>query len=680
MDTTTSIFSKMKAVIVGTLVFLFPLFFLPTTQEFFATNKLYLLAFGGLLLLLVSLIEFLVTKELSVRKRIFDNALLLMLVAIGLSTVITATNKVQALLSPEYGLMMFFFLAILYFYASRKRLNFVPSVLYASSLIVSLLTILFFFNPLKNVGLPANFDFLKSQYFTPLGNQIDLAIFLGFIVSMVIAHLIILLRTKSDEREFPSPLVRTFYMVTLAVSSVAFLLTLYSLYELSKAGALILPPLRLSWYAAIEILKNPLTAVFGIGIDNFPVIFTQVKDFAYNQSSLWQTSYFDVARSSVLHILSESGILGLTAFVLLLVLAVRHIDLKKGRRLNPLLLPGLFLLAVLLLLSPSLIVFFLLMIFFTLFTPDTDEEKPSEFDVASLIPLYLSVAVVGVVFIGIVLYLVGRSYLAEHTFKRSIDAVANNNARDLYVHQQNALILNPYIERFHINFAQTNLLLANNIAQRALQAQTATASAGQAAPTINEEERQIIGQAIQAAISEGKAAVTLNPQKSTNWDSLAAIYRNVINVAEGADVWTVSSYQRAIITDPQNPTYRLNLGGVYYSLNVFDEALKLFEQSVSLKPDWANAHYNLAWAAFQRGDYPRAASEMQTVLTLLDPGRDKADITRAQADLEEFKKKLPQTQTPEEPTAPPNELTLPSPAPTLEPKIELPEEASPEAK
>ena len=112
----------------------------------------------------------------------------------------------------------------------------------------------------------------------------------------------------------------------------------------------------------------------------------------------------------------------------------------------------------------------------------------------------------------------------------------------------------------------------------------------------------------------------------------------------------------------------------------YDQAEQLFEQSASLKQDWANAHYNLAWAAYQKKDYQLAASEMQNVLTLVDPKSDKTDYDKAAQELEQFKKLLPKEGTAATQSAQPSQLTLPTPAPSISPKITLPKEASPEAK
>jgi hypothetical protein len=109
----------------------------------------------------------------------------------------------------------------------------------------------------------------------------------------------------------------------------------------------------------------------------------------------------------------------------------------------------------------------------------------------------------------------------------------------------------------------------------------------------------------------------------------------------------------------------------------------MFEQTVALKPDWANAHYNLAWTAYQTKDYQRAAVEMQNVLLLLNPKTDANDIKRAQSELDKFKAMLPKENVSGTPTPTPaaQQLSLPTPASaTLEPKIKLPKTASPEAK
>ncbi len=666
---------KVISFILYFLLFAVPFFFLNITQEYFITNKLYFLGFGVLLLLLLSTVNLLLSKKISWQKHPFDSSILLFLTAIAISIVFASPNKVQALLNPNFGLVMMVSLAILYFYLSRSSFRLIPNLYHLTSVVLSLIAIAFFFQPLKNTNLPQFLAFLKNPGFTPVGSQLDLAILLGFFVIIGVVNIL-----KKGEKTSPLQSI-IYHLSSIILPLTALFLIIYSfikpVVQTSNLGVstLILPPFRLSWFAALEILKNPQTALVGIGLDNFSSIFTRVKDLAYNQSPLWQINAFNVSRSAVLQIFTETGILGLLAFGLLIFTVFKQL-VKGDHKGSPLQLFVIcYLLFVILLFPPSLIVWFLFFVMLGLInqTP-TDVQTPklgvSTIDLTGLLPIYIGTVVISLVLIGGAGYFLGRSYASEYYFKKSIDGVVANSAKQVYDNQRQAIIFNPYIERFRSNFAQTNLLIANNLAQKDPK-------------NITEQDRQTITQAIQAAITEGKAVVSLNSQKADGWQNLASIYLNVINAAQGADVWTISSYQRAILADPQNPTYRVGLGGVYYSLKKYDDALKFFEQAISLKPDWPNANYNYAWANFQKTNYPQAVNAMQNVLSLLDPKLNKADYEKVQKELDEFKKMLPKEEKEANKSGEtaPGTLNLPTPPTTqISPKIELPKGASPEAK
>jgi tetratricopeptide (TPR) repeat protein len=684
----TLTFQSAKTAVLYALFFLFPLFFLPTTQEFFVTNKFYLLGFGALALLMISTLELMITKKLVWRKGMFDNAAILFLLTLGLSTLFVSPNKVQALLNANLSVTAVFALIVLYFYASRNQevnRKFKPlAILNFSALILAVLSIVYFFQPLKDAALPTALAFLKNPSFTPIGNQLDLVVFLGFFLVYNVATFINARDHGGEARRKSYPAA----LLSIAVLSLALLLTGYSVVRPAAAQSSLLqnlPPFSISWYSAVEVLKNPLTALFGAGVDNFASIFTLGKDLAYNQSALWEVSSFNASRSAFLHIFTEAGLVGFVAFVLLILGMMREIGKERNahEHLHPLFFAAGFTVLALLLLPISLVTLFLLFVVLAALghhTASTGNHEPrhnASMDLGNLLPVYLGAVMFALAFLGITGYLLGTAYAAEYAFKQSLNGIVNNNLKELYDNQRQAVLTNQHIERYRVNFSQTNLLIANNVAARA---NTAPAAEGQqeTQPQLSEEDRQTIAQAIQAAISEAKAAVALNPQKSTNWENLANIYRNLLNVAQGADAWTISSYQRAIVLDPQNPLYRLNLGGIYYSMNSFDEASKLFEQAVALKNDWPNAHYNLAWASYQRADYQRAVNEMQSVLTLLDAKQDAADLKRAQTELEEFKKKLPQDTQSATGEGQPQQLSLPTPqGATVEPKVQVPEGAPP---
>jgi len=604
-------------------------------------EKLYLLGFGVLLLILISTIQIIISKKISWQKSPLDSLILLFITAVALSTLFSSPNKIQALLNPNFGLVMMIFLAILYFYLSRQKgpslsaspFKVGPYIMKVSSIILSIVTIIFYFQPFKNI----------SPNFTPVGSQLDLAILLGFFVIIGIINIF----KKGDHKGSPLQ-----YLSFIILPLLALFLTVYSIaVQTPKLGVstLILPPFRLSWFTALEIFKNPWAAIIGVGPDNFSAIFTHVKDFAYNQSALWQVDSFNVSHSAILQILTETGIFGLLAFGLLIFNVIKQLVKKGDHKGSPLQLFLFFYLFIcLLIFPPSLIIWFLFFVVLGLTlpagrqvnqTPTTDVQTPklgvSTIDLTDMLPLYFGMIIISFVLIVTSGYFLGRSYASEYYFKKSLDGIVKNNLKDVYNNQRQAIILNPYIERFRSSFAQTNLVIANNIANKVKTPKLGVST------QLTEQDRQTITQAIQAGIAEGKAAVSLNPQKAGNWQSLALVYLNVINTAKDADGWTISAYQRAILADPQNPTYRVGLGGVYYNLKKYNEALKFFEQAVSLKPDWANANYNYAWANFQIKNYPQAVNAMENALKLINKKTNKADYEKVKKELEEFKKMIP---------------------------------------
>lgn len=674
MDQEVSLLKQLKSLVLYLIVFLLPLFFLPFTQEFFATNKMYFLFFGSLLLLTLATFEFLLTKKLVWEKKPFDNTMILFFFTAVISVVVSSPNKVQAILNPNFGILTLFSYLIVYFFLSREKQNNIKyTLVYISAIITSLVTVFYFFNPLKNVALPAALQFLKNPNFSLQGNLLETVLFLGFATVLAFSQ-IFAKHIISKNKALPLTAL-TLGLVGLAFNIFSFVKT---------SNLLILPPYNLSWYSAVETLKQPVSALFGVGLDNFSSMFTRVKDAGYNASSLWQVGSFNVSSSTVLHIFTEMGVVGLIAFgLILLQLLKQGFDAYKHKETKYEMLPILYLVIIAIFLPPSLTFFYLLLLMVS--HQNNHENNAFILPTDKILPLYAAVLILSFLFIGVAGYFVGRTYAAEVYFKRSLDGFTQNNVKIVYDNMRTATIMNPYIERFRSNFSQTNLLIANNIASKA-QPKTAAVEeqSGKTAAvnSLSDQDRQTISQALQAAIEEAKATVTLNPQKAVNWENLANIYRNIINVAQGADSWTVSAYQRAIILDPQNPAYRVALGGVLFSLKNYDEASKLFEQAVVIKPDWANSYYNLAWASFQKQDYQRAALAMQSTISLLDPKKDEADYKRASADLEEFKKKLPKTEeATSEAATKPSKLSVPTPAvQSLEPKIKLPKEASPEAK
>ncbi len=561
--------------------------------------------------MIISAIEIFITGRLQWKKNIIDIQLVVLMIATAISTFLITPNHVQALINPYFSLFTLFALAVFYIQALKSdtyQTIIIP--LLAASVVSGLLTlIMYLFNPFQSLNLPFALQFLKSSSFSAVGTPIDLAVFMGFCIILTLN--LLFGRAKNN----------IFYLLILLLNIAALITTGYFIFK--NQLLISLPPVRLSWFAAIETLKNPVTAFFGAGIDNFSVMFTQIKDLAYNQSPQWQITSFMVSRSTLLHILTETGLVGFAATILIMFNGLKAYF--SGEK-NGLIAPFIYMIVVFIMLPPSFINFFLFFVALSFIPiPDTVGKPTINIRWAPIL------AVVMVGFALFSLYFFGQKYLADFYMRKSTEGMVKNDLRELYDGQRMAIKLNPSMESYHIAFSQTNAFLARNVANKNTQPNASIS--GQ----LSDKDKQLVTQTIQAAIAEAKFAVALNPRKAIYWDNLASIYKSIINVAQEADAWTISAYQRAIELDPNNPTYRLSLGGVYFSLGNYDDAQILFKQAVALKPNWSNAHYNLAWTAYYKKDYQSAISEMSQVLTLTDPDKNKGDYEKAQKELTQFK-------------------------------------------
>jgi len=653
-------FQSMRSYLLFFLGLLAVVFFLPITQDFFTTPKWFLVGFVSLLLILSSVGEFLFSKKLTWKKKEFDTPLILFIVAAALSIVFGSTNKVQALLSPHFGLLTFVFLYITYHYVSRShsKIKFGGIVFSLFSFIFSL-TVLAETVPFITSRLPAYLS--KYQNSTLAGTLIDALVVLGFAAVIALSKLL----KKEDDTIENGTSFFAFVFSTLTVIVILFTLV-------KNNTTIALPSFAHSWYSAVEILKKPITAMFGVGIDNFQSVFVTMKDGAYNSSPLWQISSFSLSRTAVFHTMTETGLFGLVALFLIFSLLVKKAFSEEGNHMAKLVV--LYFISIFLLTPPSFMLFFLLFVWIGVVSSH-EKSKELSLDFSEIVPAYAVIILVGLVGIGGAAFMLGRVFMSEYTFQKSL---TTSNLKDVYEKMRVAASYNPYNERIRSNYVQVHLLIANTIAGKATKNEKGE-------PQLSETDRQTVSQAIQAAIDEAKAVVSLNPTKATNWELLATVYRSIAGVVQGADAWTISAYQRAIVLDPQNPTFRVALGGVLYGYKQYDDASRMFEQAVALKPEWPNAQYNYAWSMAQKGDYQKAASAMKTCVSLLNPTTDAADYKKASNDLVEFTSKLPPETQSEEVTQTDSlqkeSLVLPpTSAPQMEPKIELPKTASPEAK
>ena len=658
----SEILTRVEKYLLYGIVFLFPITLLSISSNPFVVPKLALLSFGVAFLLLIRALRVILSGRLDFFSGNFDFPVLLIAIAYLASALLRTPNKMEAFLLPGVATAVIAG-ALLYFLTNQLKETdkaTLSTLVFASAAIFSLFTLLSASGVFEKIPqLPA---YIRATGFTPEGGYLPAVIFLGITLPLAIGQI---LSEKISSR-------KVLWGAALTVVVFAFALSLYNLFP-GRPTAVRFPSLGVSWYVAVDSLKE--SPILGVGAGNYTTAFNRFRPLTYNQSDLWAIK-FGTARNFYLTALTESGMLALSGFVLLLVnvYTMAKKDFKEKRLVNwgfaaSANLFSLLLLALILFFAPAtilLIVYLFLLLSLnakikhtslSLTTQGVENETQNLTTqrVASRFPALL-ITVPVIICVVIFLFRASRVLAAEYKFKSALDSLAANDATQTYDTMREAIRINPKVDRYHSTFARVNLALANAIAQK---------------EDISEGDRQNITLLVQQAINEGKATVALNPLRSGNWEVLAQIYRAIMPLAKGADSFAIQTYRQAVALDPFNPNLRIALGGVHYTLKDYEGAIRIFESAVAAKNDHPNAHYNLAFALRENKQIDRAISEMSIVV---------AQLPTSSPDREVARKALEDMQTKKsEAAATGKELTPPQgeEGPTLQPPVELPEGSEP---
>lgn len=644
-----------------TLIFSLPLFFLSTTSDFFDFQKLTLLVVGVSILTVFWALGVFLSSRLTFNMTPFDLPVLAVAAVFILSTFLRTPNKIDAFINPGLTALILA-LTVLYFLITQTvprvfwALRGIIWALLASGVVVSVVIIL------ASVGLFEGISALpfwaKARTFSPLGAPLPTAVFLLALLPLGFGQV---LRSYKDSKFIPGAwflgVVVIFALGILAVATVA---------GPGKPAFPKILPNSTAWAIAVETLK---VSPFGVGPGNFLTAFNQFRPVTYNQTEFWNLR-FASSSNWYLQVFTEVGIIGLAAFLFLswrTLFLYRDIhwigsliDILSARSIA---FASIFILFLFLAIPAPLA---LLFVFYTLIgiaATTLGKEHVVSFGTqvrrGASIPSLVLLLTVGVTLA--VLFWGGKIYWGEVIYKRALDAVLKNDGKAVYELLVAAVNQNPRVARYHTSLAQTDLAIVNNIATK---------------EEITDQDRKNISSLVQQAIEQGKIAVSLNPFLSINWEVLGGIYRALMPIAQGSGDLAVATYTQAVNLEPANPLLRITLGGIYYSAKNYEAAVREFERAIIVKPDFANAHYNLSAALREKGDIGRAIAEMEGVLSLVQA--DTQDYEIAQKELESLKSKLPPVKPGQAASGGETlQAPQPSPAPLIEPPIELSEEAAP---
>lgn len=388
-------------------------------------------------------------------------------------------------------------------------------------------------------------------------------------------------------------------------------------------------PFTTSWKISVSAFRD--SPFWGSGPSTYLSNFTTYKPVEFNNTKFWNVR-FDTAFNEYLQILATLGAMGLIAFLLFTALfinvAFKSLTSLQGSLNISLAIAGITFFVLLLLHTSTLPLWIIGLLILALFmVTNKNLTRQLHFGVAAqgtklygpngelnlqfdIFPVLFALIVT--VATGSGLYQIGRFAIADYHHRQALVAVASGQGLNAYNSLVTAEKINPHIDLYRLDLAQTNFALANAIA--AAKGPTEASPSG----SLTDADKQNIQTLLSQAIAEGRTATALNPNNPTNWEVLGSIYRQISGVAQNAFAFSLDAYGRAIAKDPLNPNLRLTVGGIYYSVKNYDMAIRFFSDAVNIKPDLANGYFNLAVALRDKGDLIGAATSAERTVSLLD--------------------------------------------------------------
>ena len=562
--------------------FVYPLFYLFLTYDPTEVAKMTLLGIIVPLLLFLSSIRLWRKRELPIPRNPYLPVLLLLIGTFTVSGLTSAANIVIPLTTPSslssLWLLFGLFLLLSSLDGRMKRIYLYLTI--AGSALISIIVIFIY------LGI------IPQTVILPSGSLLTTCLYLTVISAYLLAKCI------TDIKYRKNPL----YIIALLLIVSAALVLAYHLNTDQKA--LLLPHSQAVWVFS-KIVGNPKDLLIGVGPTQFISAFTKFKQASINDTPLWNIT-FSTSSSFFLNLLTEGGILSG-----LLYLSLFFITLKYFRRSLPILL-SLAVIFILQMIFPSnmalLYLMFLLMAFSV--SPDSRYNWHLPRFLALSLPILCFLLFLGIGYLSI------RNFLAESFYKSSYDSLSEKKGSEVYNMQRNAVILNPYSDKYHLALSQTSLALADSFAR---------------IENPSNEEKQQVTKLAQQAIEEAQRAVSANRENFLVWDNLSKIYGALQKFAIGSDDWAIEGAEAKIKLDPANPNSYLSLGTLYFSLEKYREAENSFRQAIELKQDLPSARFNLALSLKAQGKIEDAKREFEITLRLLPAGSP--DLNRVQDEL-----------------------------------------------
>lgn len=182
-------------------------------------------------------------------------------------------------------------------------------------------------------------------------------------------------------------------------------------------------------------------------------------------------------------------------------------------------------------------------------------------------------------------------------------------------------IADAYYRNFLINPAENILKLEKAVKLDDARADYHIALAGAYLDSISNElsksqqdNQQIIG-LVALSIKEGRRAAEVSPKRIAAQEALGVVYRDIRGLAQGALEWGIKTFEIAIETEPKNPILLTELGRLLLADNKREEAKTLFNKALELRDSYVTAGIQLASMDEEDGKIKEAIEKLENLVS-----------------------------------------------------------------
>lgn len=576
------------------LPFVFPLLlivFLPFFQDFYDTGRWIMMSITTCVLCILYGIRMVQTKRIHLSISPVSIGFGMLTIAALLSLLTASTNKIEALVHP-LGVItyacLFFISLLLPFMLTKEQKNHMQWAIIGITGLVGLTTIYQQF-AITSMLFPQA-TYLKSNLWNPTGTPIS-ALYLFSLVLPLVIQKIRFSFLHHKEKLAAAGIVSAVFI------TIGFGITLWRFIPLIPT---VLMPIPVGWTTLLEAFKSGKTALVGIGAENFLSAYATGRPVNINQTPLWNTG-FSTSATLMLHTATTLGLAGLTALVVFLITWLSRLPKTIELKL-------IWIMAALCIvfLPPSIPLLLLMTLFYVTEEQIKEREQPIHKGAAIGIIVCLLIIITA---LSVQLFHFVKGELFYAAASRAVET--ENNLTKSYTNHILAIKQNQYMTRYHVSLSQLALVMGGSILA------TAPKNEITGEVTLLDEDKSLVTSLFSLAVSEAKLATTLAPSNYVVWTNLATVYQSLIGVAGDAQTWTIAAYQKAISLNPISPNLRIDFGGIYMNAKDYDQAISQFMAGVTLKPNYANAYYNLANAYNMKGETTLALDALQKTQGLL---------------------------------------------------------------